>query len=102
MSCQSPSTTKRADRCQPAAEHGARLAREGTMVFAPNRDIPLEPHEPAAVPRRPAPVVAGPQEQAHRVFWRAVVHMVDRDRVQTSWHLASCNVWFEPAAHCPY
>jgi len=35
------------------------------------------------------------------VTWRAVVHVLDRDTVQTTWHIAACTAPLEAAAHCP-
>ena len=72
------------------------------MVFARNRDSSLESHEPAVAPRRLdhlAPPAASQQEK--RLLWRAVIHSVDRETVQTTWHLAACQAPFQPAAHCP-
>lgn len=73
------------------------------MVFASNRDRSVEPHEPAVAPRRLdhlAPPAVSRREK--RVIWRVIVHLVDRDTVQTTWHLAACHAPFEAAAHCPH
>jgi hypothetical protein len=72
-----------------------------TMVFASHRDSSLESHEPAVAPRRldqVAPPAVSRQEK--RLFWRAVVHVVDRDTIRTMWHLAACHAPSEPAVHC--
>jgi hypothetical protein len=78
------------------------VCRATTVVFASNRDSSPEAHEPAVAPRRldhVAPPAVSHQDK--RLPWRAVVH-VDRDTVQTTWHLAACHAPFEPAAHCPH
>jgi hypothetical protein len=72
------------------------------MIFAPTRDIPLEVHAPAVAPRHPEHVAPPTPGRARRLMWRAVVHVRDRDTVQTTWHLAGCNAPLEEAAaHCP-
>jgi hypothetical protein len=71
------------------------------MVFAPTRANPLEAHEPAGALRRPERVARPPDGLARCLTWRAVVHIQDRETVQTTWHLAACDSPHEPAAHCP-
>ena len=71
------------------------------MVFAPTRDISLAPREPAVSPRRLDQVASPARSQQGRLIWRAVVHILDRDTVQTTWHLASCSAPVKAAAHCP-
>src|SRR5205823_12949455 len=59
------------------------------------------PHEPAVPPRRLDHVAPSAPSEEGRLIWRAVVRVLDRDTVQTTWHLASCSAPVEPAAHCP-
>jgi hypothetical protein len=72
------------------------------MVFAPTRDLTPQAHEPATAPRRPdhvaPPAARDPRE---RLPWRAVIHVVDRDAAQTTWHLSGCTLPLEHSAHCP-
>src|ERR1051326_7367928 len=70
------------------------------MVLAPPRPPPPEAREPAGAPRRPERV-APAEGLARCLTWRAVVHIQDRETVQTTWHLAACDSPHEPAAHCP-
>ena len=73
------------------------------MVFAPNREIPIELHEPAATPKRLDHVAPpnNPPDGATRLQWRAVVRMRDRESLITTWHMAGCAAASNPAAHCP-
>jgi hypothetical protein len=71
------------------------------MVFAPTHDISLGPREPAVAPRRLDRVALAARSEEGRLIWRAVIHVLDRDTVHTTWHLACCSAFLEPAAHCP-
>ena len=72
------------------------------MVFAPTRDISVNPHEPATAPKRPEHVQAPvqPDDDSAKLKWRAVVHTDGRDTVQTTWHIAGCAGTSDAAAHC--
>jgi hypothetical protein len=71
------------------------------MVFAPTRSDSFDAHEQAVAPRRPEHVAVR-ESSGHdgRLSWRAVVHVIDRDTVQTAWHVVACSAALDGAAHC--